>query len=88
MKVFDRLTDENLGPGQMTVLLRQAGSSVPGVMGPAKEEWTQMGMEAAAVLAAQGVQVYPSRLRGRKVRKMRFSCRATMGRTWERRRMQ
>jgi uncharacterized damage-inducible protein DinB len=31
--------------GQMTVLMRQAGCTVPGVMGPAKEEWAQMGME-------------------------------------------
>ncbi len=32
--------------GQMTVLLRKAGSGVPGVMGPSKEEWKQIGMEA------------------------------------------
>jgi uncharacterized damage-inducible protein DinB len=32
--------------GQMTVLLRQAGQQVPGVFGPAKEEWSQFGMEA------------------------------------------
>ncbi len=31
--------------GQMTVLLRQAGLKVPGVYGPAKEEWSQFGME-------------------------------------------
>lgn len=30
--------------GQMTVLMRQAGLRVPGVYGPAKEEWTSMGM--------------------------------------------
>ena len=30
--------------GQMTVLLRQAGLTVPGVYGPAKEEWDQYGM--------------------------------------------
>jgi uncharacterized damage-inducible protein DinB len=30
--------------GQMTVLMRQAGLSVPGVCGPAKEEWAAMGM--------------------------------------------
>ncbi len=34
--------------GQMTVLLRQAGARVPGVFGPAKEEWAQFGMEAPA----------------------------------------
>jgi uncharacterized damage-inducible protein DinB len=30
--------------GQMTVLMRQAGLQVPGVYGPAREEWAQMGM--------------------------------------------
>jgi uncharacterized damage-inducible protein DinB len=30
--------------GQMTVLMRQAGLKVPGVYGPAKEEWTAFGM--------------------------------------------
>ena len=30
--------------GQMTVLMRQAGLKVPGVYGPAKEEWAGMGM--------------------------------------------
>jgi len=29
---------------QLTVLMRQAGLSVPGIYGPAKEEWAQMGM--------------------------------------------
>jgi uncharacterized damage-inducible protein DinB len=32
--------------GQMTVLLRQAGGTVPGLFGPAKEEWSQYGMPA------------------------------------------
>ncbi len=32
--------------GQMTVLLRQAGRRVPGVFGPAKEEWAEHGMPA------------------------------------------
>ncbi len=32
--------------GQMTILLRQAGQKVPGVFGPAKEEWSQYGMDA------------------------------------------
>jgi uncharacterized damage-inducible protein DinB len=32
--------------GQITVLMRQAGVKVHGVYGPAKEEWTEMGMEA------------------------------------------
>ncbi|MCC6866171.1 MAG: hypothetical protein IT280_08435 [Ignavibacteria bacterium] len=31
--------------GQMSVLMRQAGLSVPGIYGPSKEEWTAMGME-------------------------------------------
>lgn len=31
--------------GQMTVLMRQAGLTVPGVFGPAKEEWGQYGMD-------------------------------------------
>lgn len=30
--------------GQMTVLMRQAGLKVPGVYGPAKEEWSVFGM--------------------------------------------
>jgi len=30
--------------GQMTVLMRQAGLKVPGVYGPAREEWALMGM--------------------------------------------
>jgi uncharacterized damage-inducible protein DinB len=35
--------------GQMTVLMRQAGLKVPGVYGPAREEWTAFGMPAPAV---------------------------------------
>jgi uncharacterized damage-inducible protein DinB len=31
--------------GQMTVLMRQAGLKVPGVYGPAKEEWANYGMK-------------------------------------------
>ena len=31
--------------GQMTTLMRLAGLKVPGVYGPAKEEWVKMGME-------------------------------------------
>ena len=30
--------------GQLTVLMRQAGLKVPGIMGPSKEEWAAMGM--------------------------------------------
>jgi uncharacterized damage-inducible protein DinB len=32
--------------GQMTVLMRQAGLGVPGVYGPAREEWARMGIPA------------------------------------------
>lgn len=32
--------------GQITVLMRQAGLVVPGVAGPAREEWAQWGMPA------------------------------------------
>lgn len=32
--------------GQMTVLMRQAGLTVPGVYGPSREEWAAFGMEA------------------------------------------
>jgi len=32
--------------GQLTVLMRHAGLIVPGVYGPAKEEWSQMNMPA------------------------------------------
>jgi uncharacterized damage-inducible protein DinB len=31
--------------GQMTVLMRQAGLVVPGIYGPAREEWAAMGMQ-------------------------------------------
>ena len=34
--------------GQMTVLLRQAGQTVPGTAGPSKEEWVNYGMEPPA----------------------------------------
>jgi len=35
--------------GQMTVLMRQAGLKVPGVYGPAREEWSAFGMEAPQI---------------------------------------
>ncbi len=35
--------------GQMSVLMRQAGLKVPGIYGPAKEEWTQFNMQAPEV---------------------------------------
>jgi uncharacterized damage-inducible protein DinB len=31
--------------GQMTVLMRQAGLKVPGVIGPSRDEWSQHGMK-------------------------------------------
>lgn len=31
--------------GQLTVLMRLAGLKVPGIYGPAKEEWAKMGMQ-------------------------------------------
>ena len=31
---------------QLTVLMRMAGLKVPGIYGPAREEWAQMGMKA------------------------------------------
>lgn len=35
--------------GQMSILMRQAGLTVPGLYGPAKEEWAQYKMEAPEV---------------------------------------
>jgi uncharacterized damage-inducible protein DinB len=35
--------------GQMAVLMRQAGLKVPGVYGPAREEWATFGMPAPTV---------------------------------------
>ena len=35
--------------GQMTVLMRQAGLTVPGVYGPSREEWANFGMTAPAI---------------------------------------
>ena len=34
--------------GQMTVLMRQASIKVPGIYGPAREDWKQFGMELPA----------------------------------------
>lgn len=31
--------------GQMTILMRQAGLTVPGLYGPSKEEWAVIGMD-------------------------------------------
>jgi uncharacterized damage-inducible protein DinB len=35
--------------GQMTVLMRQAGLQIPGIYGPAREEWAQWGMKPPQV---------------------------------------
>ncbi|MES2177053.1 MAG: DinB family protein [Gemmatimonadota bacterium] len=35
--------------GQMTVLMRQAGLPVPGMYGPAKEDWAKYGMPTPAI---------------------------------------
>jgi uncharacterized damage-inducible protein DinB len=35
--------------GQMSVLMRQAGLKVPGVYGPAREDWPSMGMSAPEI---------------------------------------
>jgi uncharacterized damage-inducible protein DinB len=35
--------------GQMTVLMRQAGLRVPGMYGPAREDWLEMGAQPPAV---------------------------------------
>jgi uncharacterized damage-inducible protein DinB len=41
--LFLLVTHEAHHRGQMTVLMRQAGLTVPGVYGPAKEEWAAIG---------------------------------------------
>ena len=38
-----------LTSGQMTILMRQAGLRVPGVYGPAREEWASFGAEAPVI---------------------------------------
>lgn len=35
--------------GQLTVLMRLAGLSIPGIYGPARQEWSAFGMEPPAV---------------------------------------
>jgi uncharacterized damage-inducible protein DinB len=35
--------------GQMTILMRQAGLQVPGIYGPAREEWSKIGMETPKI---------------------------------------
>jgi uncharacterized damage-inducible protein DinB len=35
--------------GQISVLMRQAGLRVPGIYGPTREDWSQMGMDAPTI---------------------------------------
>lgn len=35
--------------GQLSVLMRQAGLRVPGIYGPTREDWSQMGMDAPTI---------------------------------------
>ena len=45
--LFVLLTHEVHHRGQLTVLMRQAALRVPGVCGPAREDWSQWGLPAA-----------------------------------------
>lgn len=45
MTLFYLTTHQTHHRGQMTVLMRQAGLKVPGIYGPAKEEWAAFGQE-------------------------------------------
>lgn len=47
--LFVLVTHQTHHRGQMTVLMRQAGLRVPGLYGPAKEDWAGFGMEAPQV---------------------------------------
>ena len=46
MTLFYLILHQTHHRGQMSVLMRQAGLRVPGVYGPAKEEWAAMGAPA------------------------------------------
>jgi uncharacterized damage-inducible protein DinB len=46
MTLFYLIAHQGHHRGQMTVLMRQAGLTVPGVYGPAREEWAEMGIPA------------------------------------------
>ncbi|MCA1588955.1 MAG: DinB family protein [Acidobacteria bacterium] len=48
LTLFYLITHQAHHRGQMTVLMRQAGLIVPGVYGPAKEEWQAHGMPVPA----------------------------------------
>ena len=47
--LFVLVTHQSHHRGQMTVLMRQAGLKVPGVYGPAKEDWAVYGMPVPTV---------------------------------------
>lgn len=47
MTLFYLIAHQTHHRGQMTVLMRQAGLRVPGIYGPAKEEWAAFGAPAA-----------------------------------------
>ncbi|MEQ1603505.1 MAG: DinB family protein [Pyrinomonadaceae bacterium] len=47
MTLFYLIAHQTHHRGQMTVLMRQAGLRVPGIYGPAREEWAAFGAPAA-----------------------------------------
>lgn len=49
MTLFALITHQTHHRAQMTVLMRQAGLAVPGVYGPAREEWNSFGIQPPEV---------------------------------------
>jgi uncharacterized damage-inducible protein DinB len=49
LTLFALVTHQAHHRGQMTVLMRQAGLKVPGVYGPAREQWAAMGLQPPAI---------------------------------------
>lgn len=49
LTLFALVTHQAHHRGQMTVLMRQAGLKVPGIYGPAREQWAAMGLQPPAV---------------------------------------
>jgi uncharacterized damage-inducible protein DinB len=47
--LFVMVTHQTHHRGQMTVVMRQAGLKVPGIYGPAKEDWATMGMPVPTI---------------------------------------
>ena len=47
MTLFYLIAHQAHHRGRMTVLMRQAGLKVPGIYGPAREEWAAFGAPAA-----------------------------------------